>query len=119
LDPHKIPIPAKIFAEALQNEGIPFYSSYQPLYLQPLYQQKTVYGTNGCPFTCQYYSGNIDYSPGICPNAESLEFTVLSTEIVRPPLTFNDMDEIASGIKKILNNIDQFENFPPHSVDSS
>ena len=84
-----------------------FYPSYDPLYLQPLYQQRIVFGSEGCPFTCQHYTGNVDYSKGICPNAEALGTQVFSTEVVRPPMTFADMDEIVRAFQKVIDNVEQ------------
>jgi dTDP-4-amino-4,6-dideoxygalactose transaminase len=109
LDPEKIKIPAPLFVKALQAEGMDFYPSYDPLYLQPLYQQKIVFGDRGCPFTCQHYTGKVRYSRGICPNAEALGSQVFSTEVVRPPMTFADMDEIYQAFEKIVANVDQLK----------
>lgn len=107
LDKSKIPIPGEVFIKALRAEGMDFYPGYEPLYLQPLYQRKIVYGNAGCPFTCPYYKGNVDYSPGLCPNAEKLRDVILSTEVVRPPLQFKDMDEIFEAICKVVDNVDE------------
>jgi len=113
LDPEKISVPAQIFVKALQSEGIDFYPSYDLLYLQPLYQQRIVYGAEGCPFTCHHYTGNVDYSKGICPNAEALGSQVFSTEIVRPPMTISDMDEIVHAFEKIMSNIEHLQKINP------
>ena len=108
IDLDRIRIKAPLFASALNAEGMDFYVGYmRPLYLQPLYQNKILYGDKGCPFTCPYYKGNVDYSKGICPNAELLEDIVISTEIVRPPQTIEDMDDIIYAIKKVLSNKDE------------
>ena len=105
LDVDKIGVKASLLVKALNAEGMDFYVSYvKPLYLQPFYQKQTGYGDKGCPFKCPLYSGQVNYQRGICPNAEVLEDMVISTEIVRPPQTFNDMDEISFAIKKVIDN---------------
>lgn len=112
IDPEKIPVKAPLFVKALNAEGMDFYVGYmRPLYLQPLYQNLTAYGDKGCPFKCRFYEGRVDYSKGICPNAERMEEVVISTEIVRPPQTREDMDEIAAAVEKVLGNIDQLLNY--------
>lgn len=94
--------PAEI-VRALNAEGLEFYVSYmKPLYLQPLFQQRIAYGSKGAPFAGPSYEGRASYAPGLCPNAETLEHVLISTEIVRPPQTRADMDEIAEGLAKVL-----------------
>ncbi len=108
IDPNKLGFKAPLFVKALNAEGMDFYVSYmKPLYLQPLYQNQICYGDKGCPFKCPLYKGRVDYSKGICPNAELLEDIVISTEIVRPPQTTEDMDEIAIAIKKVIDAKEQ------------
>lgn len=103
LDVDKTGVKAPLLVKALNAEGMDFYVSYmKPLYLQPLYQNQIVYGDKGCPFKCSFYKGQVDYSKGICPNAERLEDIIISTEIVRPPQTTEDMDEIVMAIEKII-----------------
>ena len=92
LDPRIIPVPAPLLVRILNAEGMHFYSGYEPLYLQPLYQEKVFYPEKN----------QVSYDQGICPVAERLQLRVLSTEAVRPPLTFRDMDEIAQAFAKVL-----------------
>lgn len=108
IDPNEIGIRIPLFVKALNAEGMHFYVSYmKPLYLQPLYQAQVCYGDKGCPFKCPFYEGKVNYSKGICPNAELLDDILISTEVVRPPQTFEDMDEIVLAIKKIIDNKDK------------
>lgn len=112
IDSSKIDIPASLFVRAMNAEGMDFYVSYmKPLYLQPLFQEKIVYGDKGCPFSCPYYEGKVNYDKGICPNAEKLDEVVVSTEMVRPPQTKEDMDEIISAIKSVVENKEELVNF--------
>lgn len=103
IDLKTFPIRAPLYVKALNAEGMEFYVSYmKPLYLQPIYQGIVGYGDKGCPFKCPFYKGVVNYRKGICPNAELLEDIVISTEIVRPPQTFTDMDEIVLAIEKVI-----------------
>ena len=103
-DENVIGIPREAFVKALNAEGIPLFEGYsKPLYLQPMYQKKIVYGDKGCPFTCHYYDKKISYDKGICPVAERLyEKELMYTNLCRPPLTFKDMDDVVTAIKKVI-----------------
>ena len=57
-DSRTIGVPRDRFVKALNAEGIPMTAGYvEPIYLQPLYQQRLLYGKGGCPFTCSPYRG--------------------------------------------------------------
>jgi dTDP-4-amino-4,6-dideoxygalactose transaminase len=89
--------------ELREQEGVLLSCGYvKPLYLQPIYQQKIAYGSDGFPFTGPHYSGQVDYSKGICPVAERMhgkEF--FSHEMMRPPVTNNDLDDIVRAFSKV------------------
>lgn len=95
-----------VFVSALKAEGVEFGSGYvQPLYLQPVYQQRKLYGEVGCPFSCPFYGGEVDYSRGLCPVAEDLHSSrLLVSEMVRAPLNRADMDDIVNAIEKVMDN---------------
>jgi dTDP-4-amino-4,6-dideoxygalactose transaminase len=77
----------------------------KPLYLHPMFQKKIAYGDKGCPFACPHYKGEADYSPGICPNAEKAHFEALIThELMRPPMTERDVDDVAAAFCKVADN---------------
>jgi len=102
LDPEIVPISGRAFVRILNAEGMDFYPGYEPLYLQPLYQQRLAYGEHGCPFACGHSQGDVSYARGICPVAERLQDAVISTEVVRPPLTVSDLGEMVTAFKKVL-----------------
>lgn len=108
-DESKIGIDRKTFAKAINAEGIPISEGYQkPLYLLPMYQKRMAYGRDGCPFTCRYYTGNIDYSKGLCPVAERMyEKEVITTNICRYPNTEEDVLDFARAVEKIVQNKDK------------
>lgn len=76
----------------------------KPLYLAPVYQQKIAIGSKGFPFN--YNDGvTYDYSKGICPVAEHMfEKAIITTPIVREPLTIEDMNDVADAIEKVVTN---------------
>lgn len=98
--------PRSLFCRAMKAEGVEFYEGYvKPLYLQPLYQTRTLYGEGGCPFSCAFYQGRVDYSRGVAPVAEDLHFNrIVINEMVRSPLEKEDMDDIVRAAEKIFNN---------------
>jgi dTDP-4-amino-4,6-dideoxygalactose transaminase len=90
--------------ELREGEGVLIGCGYvKPLYLQPLYQHRIAYGEKGCPFTCSYYQGTVDYTEGICPVTERMHFRELVThELMRPPLTDQDLDDIHAAFQKVF-----------------
>jgi perosamine synthetase len=106
-DENAIGIPRDTFIKAINAEGVPFGAGYvRPIYLDPLYQQKIAYGRKGCPFTCNFYSGDINYRKGDCPVAEMMyEKELISTSICRYPHTKKDIDDAAKAFGKIFANL--------------
>jgi len=101
-DEEIVGIPRNLFCDALKEEGIPCEAGYiEPLYLNPLYQEKKA-------FAFKNYSGNVNYKKGICPIAEKLhEKYLINTIICRPPALIDDMKDIVTAIHKILKNKDE------------
>ena len=94
---------------AILREDVPLIGGgyVKPLYLQPLYQKKATH----CSFNCPKYSGQVDYSQGICPNAEKLHFEELfSHEFMRPGMSKSDMDDVITAFHKVVENIDELRN---------
>lgn len=102
----KIKVPAPKIVEALNAEGMDFYGGYLPINQYPVYQKQIGYGDKGCPFKCPWYKGNPDYSLDTLPNIKHAMLWSFSTEVIHPPLTFNDMDEIDRAFDKVWNNMD-------------
>jgi perosamine synthetase len=94
-----IGVSRKKFCEAMNAEGIPTYGGYvKPLYLNPLYLEKRA-------FAFRHYTGNVEYKKGICPTAEYLhEEELIFIPVCRPPAKIEDMNDIITAIKKILEN---------------
>jgi len=107
---------AQKIAEALRAENIdgPGYGtkvSYIPdkpdwhvyTYWYPLLQKRT-FTMEGCPFTCPYYKGKIEYSKDMCPTTLSLLSRTVHMDI-SPLLTEDDVDSIIEGIHKVARKI--------------
>ena len=78
IDSEKIGMKRETFIKAMNYEGIPLgEGGYAPIYLQPMYQKKIAFGTNGAPFTSDYYDRDINYAKGLCPIAEQMWFEKL------------------------------------------
>jgi perosamine synthetase len=92
--------------ELRETEGVKIGAGYvKPIYLQPLFQQKTVYDDSGCPWICEKYKGSVDYSKGICPVTERMHEDVLIThELMRPPMTKDDLDDVVKAFEKVMRN---------------
>ncbi|MCP4704620.1 MAG: DegT/DnrJ/EryC1/StrS family aminotransferase, partial [candidate division Zixibacteria bacterium] len=89
--------------ELREIEGVLIGSGYvKPIYLEPMYQQKIAYGSNGFPFVGPHYDGEVNYSRGICPVVERMHFEELFChEMMRPPTTHNDMDDLINAFCKV------------------
>ncbi|HTH16554.1 MAG TPA: DegT/DnrJ/EryC1/StrS family aminotransferase [Magnetospirillum sp.] len=94
--------------ELREHEGVLLGEGYvRPLYLQPMYQQQIAYGGKGCPFACPHYEGKPDYAPGLCPETEKAHFhDVLTHEFIRPPMSRQDLDDVANAFHKVAENIE-------------
>ena len=108
-DAAKAGLPRKLFAQAVSAEGYPLMAGYvKPLYLEPLYQQRICFGTEGAPFS---FNPDIDentYRRGICPVVERLQDSELIwTNIIYPPLTERHMDGFVEACLKVLRNRDK------------
>lgn len=111
-DETRIGVDRKTFVRALKAEGITDANDVavaegyvKPLYLLPIYQKRLAYGHNGCPFTCQQYTGSINYRKGLCPVAERMyEKEVITTNICRYPNTEEDVLDFAKAVDKIAQN---------------
>lgn len=117
LDAKKAGVPRDLFVRALKAELAPTRLREQhgplvgagyvkPLYLHPMYQKKIAYGTVNCPFKCPHYKGEADYRPGLCPNAERAHAeTLITHELMRPPMTERDVDDVAAAFHKVADNV--------------
>jgi len=94
-----------LFVSALRAEGIPTDIGYvEPVYLQPLYQQRVAYGTCGCPFSCSYNKESVvSYTKGICPVAERMYYEEwIGNGLIYKGVSKRDLDDIVCAYEKVL-----------------
>lgn len=104
VDALKAELPA---TELREGEGPLIGAGYvRPIYLEPMFQQRIAYGDKGCPFDCPHYQGSVSYDKGICPTVETAHFeTLVSHELMRPPMTEADLDDVAAAFHKVFDNL--------------
>lgn len=97
--------------ELRESEGVKVVSGYvKPLYLQPLFQKKIVYGKSGCPFRCEHSFRDVCYDKGICPVCERMHFDqLINHELMRPFMTRQDLDDVATAFEKVWDHRDALQ----------
>lgn len=98
-------IDVETFRLALNAEGMYFIRGYRPLYLQPLYQTKTLFKC-GYPWSApENRDIRTNYDADSCPVAEAMRERILINEYVRLPNTRADMDDIVAAIEKVASAV--------------
>lgn len=100
-------VPRAKFAAALKAEGLPIFEGYvEPIYLQPMYQEKQLYGSLHCPLQCPHYKGNVCYDRGICPVTERMHYEeVIFTNVCHANTTRADLDDFVRAFDKVYGNL--------------
>jgi len=89
------------FGAALAAEGIPNGVGYADcVYKNPLFTEKSAYRGTHSPFDSPYYGREIEYKPGLCPVAESVNETAIRFS-VSEFYTERDIADIAGAIRKV------------------
>ena len=107
-DADRVGIPRDLFARALRAEGISISEGYmRPIYLEPMYQRRSAYGTKGFPFSGLANTRAVEYKPGMCPTAEQLwRHGLLTTDICKYPNGEAEIDEFVYAVDKVRSNLD-------------
>ena len=94
------------FAAALTAEGVPIAQGYvAPIYLQPLYQQRILFGGTGSPWTDPAYTGDVRYTQGICPIVERMhDEEVIYTNVIHAQTSEQDVADVAAAIAKVVDH---------------
>jgi dTDP-4-amino-4,6-dideoxygalactose transaminase len=97
--------------ELREAEGALVSSGYvKPLYLAPMFQKQIAYGTRGCPFKAPWYEGTVNYGKGLCPVTERMHYhELIEHELMRPPMTRKDLDDVAKAFWKVWENRNQLK----------
>lgn len=100
-----------LFVKALNAEGVPMVAGYtQPVYWEPVYQQKQLYGSVGCPFSCPFYEGQVRYDKGLCPVCERLYYQeLMTTPVCHAGAAPADIDRVAEAFHKVYANLDELK----------
>jgi dTDP-4-amino-4,6-dideoxygalactose transaminase len=108
-DPIAAQVPRSRVVQAIQAEGIPVSQAYvKPIYWQPLYQQRILFGGTKMPFEYGNFKSTVSYKKGICPVTEKLhEQEIIFHRLIHPPMTKQDINDIAAAFKKVIDNIDE------------
>jgi len=102
-DASKVPA----FSQALQAEGVAaggmFDKGIPDWHIYPHWKHLMAKATptpEGCPWTCPYYKGSVQYREDMCPN--TLGYLSRAVHIDVPPqMTDGDCDMVALGIRKV------------------
>ena len=99
--------------EGRETEGITISEGYiRPLYLLPLFQKLIGYGDKGCPFSCQHYTGQVNYAAGICPIAEKMHYKELfAHDFIKPCLSESDLHDVIHAFQKVWENRDMLRSY--------
>lgn len=117
-DEQQAGIPRALYLEALKAElpasmgreqhGPLIGGGYvRPIYWEPMFQEMMGYGADGCPFTCPHYGKTPTYEKGLCPQVEDNHLNrVITHELMRPPMTEDDLRDVADAFHKVHENLD-------------
>ena len=90
---------AKKYQE-LSGEGI--YAAWSVVYLEPVMAERRFYG-RGCPVDPPYYEGKIDWAPGLCPVAESIQ-----PKLMQFKCNIGEMDEAQRQAEALRETVEFF-----------
>lgn len=100
--------PREVFVAALRAEGVPVGTGYvRPMYANPLFLQRTAFGSDGWPWTCRREAPP-RYEMGMCPVAERLlDEEFLWFYHIAYSSTEADMAEIVQAVRKVASARDK------------
>lgn len=74
----------------------------KPLYKTKLFQEKNAY-PKGCPWSCPFYGGEIDYKTLFLPNVELITKEIFALDI-HPKMTQEELEADIRMMRKLANN---------------
>ncbi|PCK09105.1 MAG: pyridoxal-5'-phosphate-dependent protein [Alteromonadaceae bacterium] len=103
-----------LLCEALRGEGVPgVCSRYVNVHMLPMYQKKIAFGTRGYPWQAHENGRAVDYTRGICPQAEVLnEQSYIGLSLCEYAFDDVHIDDIAAAFKKVWKSLDQLRPKP-------
>lgn len=90
--------------ELRETEGVKIGAGYvQPIYWQPMFQQKQAYGSQGHPWST--FNSSVSYAKGLCPVTEKHHLHTLGHhEMMRPLMSQADRDDVVEAFHKVWNH---------------
>ncbi len=96
--------------ELRETEGVRLsFGGIKPLYMLPIFQKKIAIGNKGFPFSSEYYNGDLNYDKGTCPVAEKVSEEMIVHELMRPPMTKEDLDDVVKAFEKVYKHKDELK----------
>jgi len=96
-----------VFMQALRAEGIHAHTAHnQPLYMNPVFREMH-FGRTGCPVTCPFHGGKVDYAKVKCPVAEYVyrnEIVAIGKDYL---LEREHVELVLEAIRKIKENLSE------------
>jgi perosamine synthetase len=98
-------------SELRESEGVKIGCGYaKPLYLLPIFQKRTAYGSKGFPFSLPECSKTIKYAKGLCPVAERMyEKELFINELMHSFMKKEDLDDVVRAFNKVWENRHELE----------
>lgn len=92
------------FMDALRAEGIPCYRGYidQCIYEYDMFKNKQGFEGTHAPFDSSYYGREVEYKPGMCPQAEDVLKNTVRLYL-KESYSEQDVNEIITAIRKVAN----------------
>lgn len=111
IDEKKLGISRDMLVRAMGAEGFPMSAGYvKPIYLLRLFQEKKAFNETHFPFIFDGYSGNPDYSKGICPVVERMfERELVSTMLCQYPRTKEHVAQFVQALKKVITHASELK----------
>lgn len=105
----QVGVPRELFVKAVNAEGGLVSEGYTiPLYANPIYREK-IAKAKGCPFTCPFYKGLVNYSDGICPVTEELCYKRGLWFGIHSELSKEDIEDCLVAVEKVIENIGELK----------
>lgn len=105
-DEKDIGISKQKFMDILESEGIPISPGYpHPLYKNPIFKEKIVFGDRGCPYSCNFYNKEINYKKIRCEVAEDVCKRLICIKQIHYPYRIEDMKDIVKAFIKVFENV--------------
>jgi len=96
--------------ELREGEGTLIRAGYiEPLYMLPIFQNLNEVGVPSGSIKSSGQKVGDNYSLGLCPVTEAVNTRLLIHELIRPPMTTKDLDDVASAFIKVFDNLDKLK----------